>query len=95
MQRGDAAALGKSLSNGLTAAAKRLNAGVGECISELEEFAPLGVNMTGSGSGVYALFENDQFARYAKSRYRGKNSFILTKTVIPTKEDGNGGREID
>ena len=95
LQRGDAAALGKSLSDGLTAAAKRLNAGVGECIGELEEFAPLGVNMTGSGSGVYALFENDQFARYAKSRYRGKNSFILTKTVIPTKEDGNGGREID
>lgn len=79
--------IGKSLSNGLYAAAVRLNSGVEECYAQLKAFDPLGVNMTGSGSGVYAIFENDQFLRYAKSRYRGKHTFITTKTVVPTKEE--------
>ncbi len=90
----DKALLCESLSNGLTAAAMQLNGEVGECISELKEFDPLGVNMTGSGSGVYAVFENDQFLRYAQSRYRGKYEFIPTKTVA-VKEEKDGGREID
>ena len=80
----------ESLSNGLTAAAVRLNGDVGACIEELESFAPLGVNMTGSGSGVYAVFENDQFLRYAQSRYRGNCRFIPTKTVLLSKEEKNG-----
>lgn len=79
--------IGKSLSNGLYAAALRLNSDVEECCAQLKAFDPLGVNMTGSGSGVYAIFENDQFLRYAKSRYRGKHTFITTKTVVPTKEE--------
>ncbi|MCM1438090.1 MAG: 4-(cytidine 5'-diphospho)-2-C-methyl-D-erythritol kinase [Roseburia sp.] len=83
---GDKQALCKSLSNGLTAAAVKINSEVGECISELESFAPLGVNMTGSGSGVYAVFENDEFMRYAKSRYRGKFQFIPAKTVSVGEE---------
>ncbi|MDE6850727.1 MAG: hypothetical protein K2J54_05305, partial [Clostridia bacterium] len=76
----------KSLSNGLTSAAVRLNGEVGECIEELKEFDPLGVNMTGSGSGVYAVFENDQFLRYAQSRYRGKYEFIPTRTIAVREE---------
>lgn len=79
-----------SLSNGLTAAAVQLNGDVGEAINELEDFAPLGVNMTGSGSGVYAVFENDMFLRYAQSRYRGKYRFIPTKTVLAVKEEKDG-----
>ncbi|MDE5789254.1 MAG: 4-(cytidine 5'-diphospho)-2-C-methyl-D-erythritol kinase [Clostridia bacterium] len=79
--------IGASLSNGLYAAAIRLNGDVEECFNQLKAFDPLGVNMTGSGSGVYAVFENDQFLRYAKSRYRGKHTFITTKTVVPTKEE--------
>lgn len=87
--------IGASLSNGLYAAAIRLNGDVKECYEQLKAFDPLGVNMTGSGSGVFAVFENDQFLRYAKSRYRGKHTFITTKTVVPTKEEKNGRREID
>ena len=90
----DKALLCASLSNGLAAAAVKLNGDVGECLSELKEFDPLGVNMTGSGSGVYAVFENDQFLRYAQSRYRGKYEFIPTKTVA-VREEKDGGREID
>lgn len=86
----DGEALGRSLSNGLCAAAVKINGDVGKCIEELESFAPLGVNMTGSGSGVYAVFENDQFLRYAQSRYRGKFRFIPTKTVLSGKEEKDG-----
>lgn len=82
--------LSASLSNGLAAAACSLNGDVGEAIKELEGFAPLGVNMTGSGSGVYAVFENDQFMRYALSRYRGKYRFIPTKTVLAVREERDG-----
>lgn len=82
--------LSASLSNGLAAAAVRLNGDVGDCVKELESFAPLGVNMTGSGSGVYAVFENDQFMRYAQSRYRGTYRFIPTKTVLAAKEEKDG-----
>lgn len=84
--REDKAALGKNLSNALIDPAICLNESVLQCVEELKAFDPLGVNMTGSGSGVYAIFENDQFLRYAESRYRGKNTFIITKTVA-FKED--------
>ena len=87
---GDKERLCQSLSNGLCAAAVRLNGDVGRCIEELENFAPLGVNMTGSGSGVYAVFENDQFLRYAQNRYRGEFRFIPTKTVLLSKEEKDG-----
>lgn len=83
---GDKAALGKSLSNALTAPATALNGEIGGCTAALKEFDPLGVSMTGSGSAVFALFENDTFMRYAQSRYRGKNKFITTRTVVPKKE---------
>ena len=84
---GDGVALGKSMSNALTQSAVALNGEIAECISALKEFDPLGVSMTGSGSGVFALFENDQFLKYAHSRYRGKARFIMTKTVIPFREE--------
>lgn len=92
---GDKRLLCKCLSNGLTKAAEQLNCGVSECIQQLKAFDPLGVNMTGSGSAVFAVFENDQFLQYARSRYRGKNKFIATKTVLAVKEEKDGGREID
>lgn len=82
--------LGKSMSNWLTIPAARLHGGIAGCVQMLRAFGPLGVTMTGSGSGVFALFENEQYLQYAKSRYRGNGRFIMTKTIIPTKEDKNG-----
>jgi len=79
----DICGLCNSLLNGLFPAAKQLNPDVGEAISELKAFSPMAVNMTGSGSGVYAVFENDEFLRYFKSRYRGKHRVVLTSTVTP------------
>lgn len=83
---GDLQALGKSLSNALLPAAAHLNGEIIRAVEELYSFAPLGVCMTGSGSCVYALFENDQFCAYARSRYRGNCAAIVTKTYLPARE---------
>ncbi|MDE7300624.1 MAG: 4-(cytidine 5'-diphospho)-2-C-methyl-D-erythritol kinase [Clostridia bacterium] len=82
IEAGDKFALGKSLSNGLFPAARSLNPEISEAYGQLAAFAPLGVNMSGSGSAVYAIFENDQFLSYAKSRYDGRFNFIQTKTIV-------------
>lgn len=80
---GDLAGLGKGLNNALYAPATALNGDIKMAFEELEGFSPLGVNMTGSGSCVYALFENEEFCRWAKSRYRGRFGCLITKSVIP------------
>jgi 4-diphosphocytidyl-2-C-methyl-D-erythritol kinase len=84
---GDRAKLGGSLSNALTAPAMHLNDDICKAFDELKAFSPLGVNMTGSGSCAYALFENDQFCSYALSRYNGKFKMIQTKTYFPAREE--------
>lgn len=88
LKTGDLAGLGKSLNNALYLPAVKLNGGVERAFKELEAFSPLGVNMTGSGSGVYALFDCAEMCAYAKSRYRGRCRCIQLKTYIPKiKED--------
>ncbi len=76
----DTAALAPQLSNALMSAAASLSEDIETCVRELKAFDPLAVNMTGSGSGVYALFENKEMCAYAKSRYRGKARAIILKT---------------
>lgn len=78
---GDKAALGACLSNALYPPAATLNPDVKTAYEQLKAFSPLGVNMTGSGSAVYALFENADFCAWAKSRYRGKFHCIQLKTI--------------
>lgn len=87
---GNLQALGKSLSNALMPAAAHLNSDVILAAEQLCNLAPLGVTMTGSGSCVYALFENDQFCAYAHSRYRGNFTAIIAKTYLPVREKNNG-----
>lgn len=83
LREGDTVFLGKSLNNALYLPATKLNGNVKTAYEELCAFSPLGVNMTGSGSGVFALFENAEFCAWAKSRYRGKFKCIQLKTHIP------------
>lgn len=80
---GDKNLLAKNLNNSLSPAAKRLSPEIAEAFAELQEFDPLAVNMTGSGSGVYALFENAEFCAYARSRYRGRAKTYILKSVVP------------
>lgn len=79
---GDKQTLGKRLNNALYPAAAQINSEVKKAYEELQSFSPLGVNMTGSGSAVYALFENAEFCSWAKSRYRGKFRCYQLKTVL-------------
>lgn len=71
--------------NGLYPAAKKLNPRVGEAAAELASFSPLAVNMTGSGSGVYAVFETRELCEWAKSRYRGKSRAYVLRTAEDRK----------
>lgn len=84
----DLTLLGGSMYNALERAAIKLNPDVGGALAVLRGFSPLGAAMTGSGSCVYALFENDQYTQWAASRYRGRFDCRECKTVIPSKEKG-------
>ncbi|MDE7330004.1 MAG: 4-(cytidine 5'-diphospho)-2-C-methyl-D-erythritol kinase [Clostridia bacterium] len=86
---GDYAGFARLTSNSLYAPACALNPLVGEAFKELEDFSPSGVCMTGSGSGVFALFETRELRDWAASRYRGKHKIIKLKTYIP-KGEKNG-----
>lgn len=79
---GDLPALCRNFGNALYPAAVKLNPDVQRAYSELEAFAPSGVNMTGSGSGVFAIFPTRELRDWAKSRYRGKFKAIELKTQI-------------
>ena len=78
---GDLEELGQALHNDLFAPAISLCPEIAEAYDAAKSFAPLGVTMTGSGSCVMALFEHEEFCRYAKSRYRGDALCIVAKTV--------------
>ena len=67
----DIKGLSSQLSNSLMPSAISLSGGIKKCVDELKNFSPLAVNMTGSGSGVYALFENKKLCAEAMRRYDG------------------------
>ena len=78
----DEVAVGKSLANDLYKAASVLNEEVAKTLNEAWSFSPLGAVMTGSGSGVLALFETKELCEWAKSRYRGNAETVVVKTVV-------------
>lgn len=80
LMKGDVVALGKKMGNALYPAACKLNGAISEAYAQLAEFDPLGVCMTGSGSAVVAIFENDQFTQYVKNRYKGDCDVFITHT---------------
>ena len=84
--KGDAEGLGRGLSNALYPAAARLNEDVETALEEARSFSPLGACMTGSGSGVFALFETAELCDWARSRYRGKFRTYTVKTVVPKEK---------
>lgn len=86
LQENDPQALGRCLMNDLYLPAATLCMDVKTALTEAQAFAPLGAVMTGSGSAVLALFENEEFCRYAKSRYKGKFRTAVVKTLDPQKQ---------
>lgn len=87
LQEGSLSDIANSFSNDLMLPAFEIAPEVKEAIEEAKSFAPLGVNMTGSGSVVYAMFETRELCEWAQSRYKGKCRTIVTKTIVP-KERG-------
>lgn len=67
--------------NDLTPAAISLSPAVGEAIKALGALSPRCVCMTGSGSGVFAVFETRELCEWAKSRYRGGCRSYVLKTA--------------
>lgn len=74
---------GRYLTNDLYEAASRINGEVGQAYEAAASFSPLGAVMTGSGSGVLALFEHKELCQWAQSRYKGKGRAFVLETVIP------------
>lgn len=86
LQKGDIKNLSALLKNDLQSSACSLCNDVKIAIEEGESFSPLSCVMTGSGSCVFLLFENEEFCRWAKSRYRGKFKVRLVKSVEPNQK---------
>ena len=72
--------------NDLYAPATRLNKDVERAAQTAWSFSPLGVVMTGSGSGVLALFETKELCAWAKSRTKGNIRAEVIKTVLPREK---------
>ncbi|MBQ7879414.1 MAG: 4-(cytidine 5'-diphospho)-2-C-methyl-D-erythritol kinase [Clostridia bacterium] len=78
---------GRYLMNDLFVPALHLNSEVEAAKKEALSFSPLGATMTGSGSGVIALFETKELCEWAKSRYRGKAHAYVVSTLTPDYEN--------
>lgn len=73
--------------NALYAGASRLNPSVARAVEEISRFSPLGYGMTGSGSGVFALFPSRELCEWAKSRYTGECRAVVVRTVVPEEKE--------
>ncbi|MBQ7923957.1 MAG: 4-(cytidine 5'-diphospho)-2-C-methyl-D-erythritol kinase [Clostridia bacterium] len=78
--------VGRYLTNDLYVPALHLDNDVERAYTEAQSFSPLGTVMTGSGSCVLALFETKELCEWAKSRYKGKFTTEVVKTVLPSKQ---------
>ncbi len=83
LRTGDTQWAARLFANGLYPAVAKLNPAVEEALGELKQFSPWGAGMTGSGSGVFAVFETRELCEWAKSRYRGKCRAYVLKTTEP------------
>ncbi len=77
--------VGNSLSNGLYPAAAVINAQVREAADDLSSLGADGVNMTGSGSCVYALFTDKDARDRAFEKYRGSCRALKAQTIVPER----------
>ena len=80
---------GRYLMNDLFVPALHLNSMVERAQKEVLSFSPLGVTMTGSGSGMLALFETKELCEWAKSRYKGKSRAYVISTCVPDYNQEN------
>ena len=77
---------GRYLTNDLFPPAARLNKDVAKAYETLSSLSPIATVMTGSGSGVLALFETKELCEWAKSRTFGGLKTYVIKTVVPKEK---------
>lgn len=75
--------VGRYLMNDLYPPATTLNDDVKKAYEDALSFSPLGGVMTGSGSGVIAMFAHKELCEWAKSRYKGKCNAYVVSTIQP------------
>lgn len=91
---GDVTKMGALIKNDLAYPASDINRDVATAIVEAASFSPLGCGVSGSGSGVFAMFENEEFCRWAKSRYKGKFKTRIVKSFSPEAEKKKAVRSL-
>ncbi len=87
LEKGDIKEAGRYLTNDLYFPACAFCKEIEQAYREAQSFSPIAVQMTGSGSGVLALFQNKELCEWAKSRYKGNFKTIVIKTVIPQEQN--------
>lgn len=79
----------KLFHNALCPAAAKIAPEVEEGLAALKALSPWGASMTGSGSGVFAVFETRELCEWAKSRLSGPyRAYVLKTAERRSKEDG-------
>ena len=81
--KNDKNGVGRYAMNDLFKPALHLNPDVETAYMQAQSFSPICTVMTGSGSGVLAMFESKELCEWAKSRYKGKFAAYVIETVIP------------
>ena len=87
LEKADIKEAGRYLTNDLYLPACAFCKEIEQAYLEAQSFSPIAVQMTGSGSGVLALFQNKELCEWAKSRYKGNFKTIVIKTVIPQEQN--------
>lgn len=65
------------IGNDLFLAASKINPGVRKAYDEIKALYPQAVSMSGSGSSVYGIFENEETARWAQNKLVKKFGKVL------------------
>ncbi len=83
--------VGRYAMNDLFVPALHLNDDVKKAYDEGQAFSPICTVMTGSGSGMLAMFETKELCEWAKSRYKGKFDAYVIQTVVPAYTEKKKG----
>ena len=81
--KNDKNGIGMYAMNDLFKPALHINPDVERAYEEAKSFSPICAVMTGSGSGVLAMFETKELCEWAKSRYKGKFAAYVIQTILP------------
>lgn len=82
-ETGDFYALCKTVSNGLTAAAEKLNPEITVNLDRLRRLSPSAYAVTGSGSCVFALYETKELCEWAASKLKSDGADCEVVKFVP------------